>query len=288
MYAAAKEDKMKNTVSTFREQKKNGDKITMLTCYDYSTARLMDEVGVNSLLIGDSLGMVMLGYPDTLPVTMEEVLHHTKAVARGAENALVFAGMPFLSYQVSVTQAVENAWRFIKEGIAQCVKLEGGAAVCDQIKAIVKASIPVVAHLGLTPQSINAFGGFKIQGKSIEAAKVLINDALLVQEAGAFAVVLEAIPAKIAEIITEKLDIPTIGIGAGVCCDGQVLVYQDMLNLYGKMKPKFVKVFGDAGAVMRDAFAAYIDETKQGSFPTNENSFETNLDESDLTQLWNI
>jgi len=279
---------MKNTVSTFRQQKESGDRITMLTCYDYSTAKLMDEAGVNSLLVGDSLGMVMLGYPDTLPVTMEEMLHHTKAVARGAENALVVGDMPFLSYQVSTTQAVENAGRFIKEGHAQAIKLEGGASVCEQIKAIVTASIPVMAHIGLTPQSINAFGGFKVQGKSLEAAKTLINDALLVQEAGAFAVVLEAIPAKLAEIITEKLDIPTIGIGAGNCCDGQVLVYQDMLNLYGNLKPKFVKVFGDAGTVMTDAFKAYFDEIRSGAFPAEEHSFATNLDESELEELWKL
>ena len=279
---------MKNTVSTFRRQKESGDRITMLTCYDYSTAKLMDEAGVNSLLIGDSLGMVMLGYPDTLPVTMEEILHHTKAVSRGAENALVVADMPFLSYQVSVTQAVENAGRMIKEGNAHAIKLEGGAAVCEQIKAIVKASIPVMAHLGLTPQSINAFGGFKVQGKSLDAAKILIKDALLVQEAGAFAVVLEAIPAKLAEIITEKLDIPTIGIGAGAGCDGQVLVYQDMLNLYGNLKPKFVKVFGDAGSVMSDAFKAYIDEVGSGAFPAEEHSFETQLSDPELEELWEL
>jgi 3-methyl-2-oxobutanoate hydroxymethyltransferase len=274
---------MKNTVDTFRRQKEQGDKITMLTCYDYSTAKLMDGAGVNSLLVGDSLGMVMLGYQDTLSVTMEDIIHHTKAVARGAENALVVGDMPFMSYQVSAEQAVENAGRLIKEGGAQAVKLEGGAAVEAQIRAIVRASIPVVAHIGLTPQSINAFGGFKVQGKSNEAARALLEDARIVQDAGAFAVVLEAIPASVAKLITETLHIPTIGIGAGRDCDGQVLVYQDMLNLFGNLKPKFVKVFGDAGSVMSSAFSAYIEETKSGAFPAEEHSFTADIDLEALT-----
>ncbi|MDR1028664.1 MAG: 3-methyl-2-oxobutanoate hydroxymethyltransferase [Clostridiales Family XIII bacterium] len=264
---------MKNTVDTFRRQKERGDKITMLTCYDYSTAKLMDEAGINSLLVGDSLGMVMLGYPDTLSVTMEDIIHHTKAVSRGAQNALVVGDMPFMSYQVSVDRAVENAGRLIKEGGAQAVKLEGGVTVAEQIRAISRASVPVVAHIGLTPQSINAFGGFKVQGKSIEAARALVEDARAVEEAGAFAVVLEAVPASVAEAITKALLIPTIGIGAGRHCDGQVLVYQDMLDLFGNLKPKFVKVFGDAGGVMRAAFASYIEETKSGAFPSEEHSF---------------
>ncbi|MDR2487134.1 MAG: 3-methyl-2-oxobutanoate hydroxymethyltransferase [Clostridiales Family XIII bacterium] len=276
---------MKNTVGTFRQQKEKGDKITMLTCYDYSTAKVMDAAGVNSLLVGDSLGMVMLGYPDTLSVTMEDILHHTKAVVRGAEDALVVADMPFLSYQVSIEKAVENAGRFIKEAGAHAVKLEGGASVAEQIRAIVKASIPVVGHIGLTPQSINAFGGFKVQGKTLEAARAVLEDALAVQEAGAFAVVLEAIPAALAAVISKRLDIPTIGIGAGAGCDGQVLVYQDMLNLYGGLKPKFVKVFGDAGAVLSEAFAAYIRETKAGSFPAEEHCFASELDEAALRGL---
>ncbi|MDR1042932.1 MAG: 3-methyl-2-oxobutanoate hydroxymethyltransferase [Clostridiales Family XIII bacterium] len=264
---------MKNTVDTFRRQKERGDKITMLTCYDYSMAKLMDEAGINSLLVGDSLGMVMLGYPDTLSVTMEDIIHHAKAVSRGAANALVIGDMPFMSYQVSAAQAVENAGRIIKEGGAQAVKLEGGAAVEEQIRSIVRASIPVVAHIGLTPQSIHAFGGFKVQGKSEDAARELIRDARIVEEAGAFAVVLEAIPASVAKLITESLHIPTIGIGAGGYCDGQVLVYQDMLNLFSDMKPKFVKTFADAGSVIKGAFADYIDETKSGAFPSEEHSF---------------
>lgn len=276
---------MKNTVSTLLKQKQSGDKITMLTAYDYTTAKIIDECGVNAILVGDSLGMVMLGYETTLPVTMEDMIHHTSAVTRGVENAFVVADMPFMSYQVSVQEAVINAGRLIKEGGANAVKLEGGAEVCSQISAIVNASIPVVAHLGLTPQSVNAFGGFKVQGKSLEKAKKLVEDALKIQEAGACAVVLEGIPAKIAEIITEELTIPTIGIGAGNACDGQVLVYQDMLGLTTGHTPKFVKRFAEAGAVMRKGISEYISETKSGSFPTEEHSYT--IDETILSELKN-
>ena len=265
---------MKNTVSTISEQKKSGDKITMLTAYDYSTAKLADESGVNTILVGDSLGMVMLGYEDTLSVTMEDMLHHTKAVTRGAENALVVADMPFMSYQTSVYDAVVNAGRLIKEGRAQAVKLEGGAAVAEQIRAICDAQIPVVAHLGLTPQSVNAFGGFKVQGKTAERAKQLIEDAKIVEKAGAFAVVLECIPAPLAEKITESINIPTIGIGAGAGCDGQVLVYQDMLGMFGGFTPKFAKRYENVGEIMVNAFKKYIDEVKTGVFPTEEHSFK--------------
>ena len=265
---------MKNTVSTLLKQKQSGDKITMLTAYDYTTAKIMDECGVNSILIGDSLGMVMLGYENTLPVTMEDMIHHTAAVSRGAVNTFVVADMPFMSYQVSVEQAVINAGRLIKEGGANAVKLEGGADVCDVIKAIVKASIPIVAHLGLTPQSVNAFGGFKVQGKSLEAARTLIADALKIQEAGACMVVLEGIPAKLADIITKKLTIPTIGIGAGNGCDGQVLVYQDMLGLTIGHTAKFVKRFAEAGELMRKGIGDYIDETKSGVFPAEEHTYK--------------
>lgn len=264
---------MKNTVLTLLQQKQDGDKITMLTAYDYTTAAIMDECGVNCILVGDSLGMVMLGYENTLPVTMADMIHHTAAVSRGAKNAFIVADMPFMSYQVSVEQAVENAGRLIKEGDANAVKLEGGAEVYEQIKAIVNASIPVVAHLGLTPQSVNAFGGFKVQGKSTDKAVKLIKDALLIQEAGACAVVLEGIPAKLAEIITKKLTIPTIGIGAGNACDGQVLVYQDMLGLTGGKTPKFVKQFADVGSVMRQGINQYINETKSGEFPSEEYTY---------------
>lgn len=264
---------MRNTVSTILEQKNKKDKITMLTAYDYSTAKLIDEAGVNFILVGDSLGMVMLGYEDTLSVTMEDMIHHTAAVARGSKHALIVADMPFMSYQTSVYDAVCNAGRLMKEGRAHAVKLEGGEKMCPQIKAIVEASIPVVAHIGLTPQSVNAFGGYKVQGKDEETARQLIKDAKAVEEAGAFAVVLECVPDKLARLITQSINIPTIGIGAGASCDGQVLVYQDMLSLYSGFRPKFVKCFANVGEMMTDAFKQYIEETKAGVFPGEEHIF---------------
>ena len=265
---------MKNTVATLQQQKLDGDKITMLTAYDYSTAKLVDECGVNTILVGDSLGMVMLGYEDTISVTMEDMIHHTAAVTRGAKNALVVGDMPFMSYQTSVYDAVVHAGRLMKEGRCQAVKLEGGASVCPQIKAITEASIPVVAHIGLTPQSVNAFGGFKVQGKSEADARRLIEEAKAVEAAGAFAIVLECIPAKLAKLITESVSIPTIGIGAGADCDGQVLVYQDMLALFSDFKPKFVKHFANAGEVMKQGFTEYIKEVKEGTFPAAEHTFK--------------
>ena len=265
---------MKNTVATLQQQKLDGDKITMLTAYDYSTAKLVDECGVNTILVGDSLGMVMLGYEDTISVTMEDMIHHTAAVTRGAKNALVVGDMPFMSYQTSVYDAVVNAGRLMKEGRCQAVKLEGGASVCPQIKAITEASIPVVAHIGLTPQSVNAFGGFKVQGKSEADARRLIEEAKAVEAAGAFAIVLECIPAKLAKLITESVSIPTIGIGAGADCDGQVLVYQDMLALFSDFKPKFVKHFANAREVMKQGFTDYIKEVKEGTFPAAEHTFK--------------
>lgn len=264
---------MKNTVTTLQKQKNEQDKITMLTCYDYSMAKLMDASGINVLLIGDSLGQVMLGYEDTLPVTMEDMIHHTAAVSRGAKEAFVLADMPFMSYQTSIYDAVANAGRLMKEGRANGVKLEGGSAVCPQIKAIVEASIPVCAHIGLTPQSVNAFGGFKVQGKNEEAARQLIEDAKKVEEAGAFMVVLECVPAKLAAIISKKVSIPTIGIGAGNGCDGQVLVYQDMLAMFSDFKPKFVRQFANVGEIMKQAFADYTHAVKDGSFPAEEHTF---------------
>lgn len=275
---------MKNTILTLQKQKEEKDKIVMVTAYDYTTAKIMDESGVNTILVGDSLGMVMLGYEDTLSVTMEDMIHHTAAVARGAKEAFVVADMPFMSYQTSVYDAVSNAGRLMKEGRANAVKLEGGVEFAPHIKAIVQASIPVVAHIGLTPQSVNAFGGFKVQGKDLDAAKKLIEDAKAVEEAGACMVVLECVPAKLAEKITEMLTIPTIGIGAGAGCDGQVLVYQDMLSLYGDFTPKFVKVFADAGKVMREGIKAYIKETKEGSFPGEEHCFK--IDDSVIEKLY--
>ncbi len=274
---------MKNTVSTLLKQKQSGDKITMLTAYDYTTAKIMDECGVNCILIGDSLGMVMLGYENTLPVTMEDMIHHTAAVARAAKDAFIVADMPFMSYQASVEQAVTNAGRLIKEGGANAVKLEGGADVTDVITAIVKASIPVVAHLGLTPQSVNAFGGFKVQGKNLEAARSIIDDALKIQEAGACMLTLECIPSKLAEIITNKLNIPTIGIGAGNGCDGQVLVYQDMFGFTVGKTAKFVKRFAEGGELLRNGITDYINETKSGAFPAEEHTYT--IDDEVISQL---
>lgn len=264
---------MKNTVVTLQNAKDNGEKITMLTAYDYSMAKLIDETGINMILVGDSLGMVMLGYEDTLSVTMEDMIHHTRAVARGAKDAFVVADMPFMSYQTSVYDAVYNAGRLMKEGRAQAVKLEGGREVAEQIQAITKASIPVVGHLGLTPQSLNAFGGFKVQGKSEEAARKLLEDAKIIEEAGAVAIVLECVPAKLAELISKQVKVPIIGIGAGAGCDGQVLVYQDMLAMFGDFKPKFVRQFAPIGDLMKEAFAKYIEEVKTGAFPAQEHTF---------------
>lgn len=275
---------MKNTVLTFGQAKKEHKKQTMLTAYDYSTAKLIDEAGVNSILVGDSLGMVCLGYEDTLSVTMEDMIHHTKAVTRGAKNALVVADMPFMSYQTSVYDAVTNAGRLIKEGHAHAVKLEGGATVCEQIRAIVNASIPVCAHIGMTPQSVNAFGGFKVQGKGEAAAQKILDDARRVQEAGAYAVVLECVPAPLAKKITETLEIPTIGIGAGPDCDAQVLVYQDMIAMFSDFTPKFAKTFANAGAVMMEGFKAYIKEVEEGTFPAKEHTFK--MDDTIIDKLY--
>lgn len=264
---------MKNTVLTFAKAKKENTKISMLTAYDYSTAKLINDAGINSILVGDSLGNVVLGYEDTVSVTMEDMIHHTAAVSRGAKDALVVADMPFMSYQTSVYDAVVNAGRLMKEGRANAVKLEGGKEVCPQIKAIVDAGIPVCAHIGLTPQSVNAFGGHRVQGKTQETAQKLIDDALAVQQAGAFAVVIEAVPEKLATLVTEKLDIVTIGIGAGNGCDGQVLVYQDMLGMFSDFTPKFVKRYGEIGASMKEAFKAYISEIDAGLFPAAEHGY---------------
>lgn len=275
---------MKNTVQTWKEAKKNREKLTMLTAYDYSTAKLEDEAGINGILVGDSLGNVILGYEDTLSVTMEDMIHHGAAVARGVKNALVVVDMPFMSYQTSVYDAVVNAGRLMKEGRANAVKLEGGREVCPQIKAIVDAGIPVNAHLGLTPQHINAFGGNKVQGKSEEAARAILEDALAVQEAGAFAVTLECIPAGLAALITSKLEIPTIGIGAGAGCDGQILVYQDMLGMFSDYVPKFVKHFAQVGEVMKGAFGEYIREVSEGVYPAKEHTFQ--IDDDVLEKLY--
>lgn len=265
---------MKKTVTTFAKAKQTGEKLTMLTAYDYSTAKLIDEAGVDAILVGDSLGNVILGYESTVAVTMEDMIHHGAAVARGAKEALVVVDMPFMSYQTSAYDALVNAGRLMKEANAGAVKLEGGESVCDAIRAITQAGIPVMAHLGLTPQSVNALGGFKVQCKDALSAQKLVKDALAVQAAGAFAVVLECVPAKLAEYVTKILDIPTIGIGAGAGCDGQVLVYQDMLGMFSDYTPKFVKKYADAGSYMRQAFIDYINETKSGAFPGEEHGFK--------------
>ncbi|HCL4437228.1 3-methyl-2-oxobutanoate hydroxymethyltransferase [Clostridium botulinum] len=269
---------MRNTVSTFQELKNKGEKITMLTAYDYSMAKLIDSSGINGILVGDSLGMVCLGYENTLSVTMEDMLHHTKAVVRGTSNALVVGDMPFMSYQTSIYDAVYNAGRFIKEAGAHAVKLEGGATVAEEIKAIVKAQIPVMGHIGLTPQSVNIFGGFKVQGKNEKVAKKLIEDAKILEEAGAFSIVLECIPEKLSKIISESISIPTIGIGAGKYCDGQILVYQDMLSMFSDFKPKFVKSFGNIGESIKDGVSQYIKEVKEAKFPEEKHAFKINDD----------
>ena len=275
---------MKKTVSTLQQAKENGQKITMLTAYDYSTAKLMDEAGIDMILVGDSLGNVILGYEDTISVTMEDMIHHGAAVSRGVKETMVVVDMPFMSYQISVEEAVTNAGRLMKEGRANAVKLEGGKSVCPQIKAITQAGIPVVAHLGLTPQSINALGGYIVQGKSEDAAKKLLEDALAVQEAGAFALVLECVPTKLASLITKKLTIPTIGIGAGNECDGQVLVYQDMLGMFSDYVPKFVKQFAQVGEIMKKAFSDYKEEVASGAFPAEKNSYK--IDDEVIDKLY--
>ena len=263
---------MKNTVVTFRESK-GQEKLVMLTAYDYSTARVMDMAGVDALLVGDSLGMVMLGYPDTLSVTVDDMVRHCAAVARGAQKALVVCDMPYMSYHVSVEDTVRNAARLMIEGRAQAVKLEGGAEFAAEVRALTRAAIPVMGHLGLTPQSVNAFGGFKVQGKTMAAAQKLLDDARALQDAGAFALVLECVPAPLAERVTQALAIPVIGIGAGAGCDGQVLVWQDMTGMTLSHLPRFVKRFGEVGASLRSAVEAYAREVRAGAFPTDDHGY---------------
>ena len=247
--------------------RKGQQPVSMLTAYDYNTARTIDEAGIDMILVGDSLGNVMLGYENTLAVTVDDMIHHGKAVCRGAKQAFVVIDMPFMSYQASVEEAVRNAGRIMKETNCQAVKLEGGVEYADRIKAIVQAGIPVVAHIGLTPQSFNALGGYKVQGKSLEQAQKLIQDAEAVAEAGAFAITLECVPAPLAKLITEQTDALTIGIGAGNGCDGQVLVYQDMLGFTGGFVPKFVKKYADLHSVMLEAFKQYKEECASRAFP---------------------
>ena len=253
--------------------RKGQQPVSMLTAYDYHTACTMDEAGIDMILVGDSLGNVMLGYENTLAVTVDDMIHHGKAVCRGAKQAFVVIDMPFMSYQASVEEAVRNAGRIMKETNCQAVKLEGGVEYADRIKAITQAGIPVVAHIGLTPQSFNALGGYKVQGKSLEKAQKLIEDAEAVAKAGAFAITLECVPAPLAKLITEQTDALTIGIGAGNGCDGQVLVYQDMLGYADSMVPKFVKKYADLHSVMLEAFKQYKQECAERSFPGASQSY---------------
>jgi len=263
----------KVTIATIKDKKAKNESITMLTSYDYSMAAMVDEAGIDMILVGDSLGMVQLGYENTLAVSMDDMVHHTAAVVRGTKNALVVADMPFLSYHISREEAVRNAGRLIQEGGAQAVKLEGGLERVDFTKAILDAQIPVMAHIGLTPQSVNAFGGFKVQGKDLESAQNLIAAAKAYEEAGAFSVVLECVPTLLAKKITESVSIPTIGIGAGAYCDGQVLVVNDMLGMFKGHIPKFVKKFANLEPLIKEALQAYKQEVEAGTFPGEEHGF---------------
>ncbi len=265
-------DRKKVTVRTLQAKKRRGEPITMLTAYDYPTAVAVDRAGIDVILVGDSLGMVVLGYENTLPVTMEDMLHHCKAVARGARYAFLVGDMPFMSYQVSVEEAVRNAGRFLQEAGMDAVKLEGGRERVETVRAIVAAGIPVMGHIGLTPQRVHQLGGFRAQGKTAAAAKQLVEDALALQEAGVFALVLESVPERLAALITERLRIPTIGIGAGPHCDGQVLVLHDLLGLFDRFTPRFVKQYAQLHAVIHEALTAYRDEVMQRRFPGPEHS----------------
>jgi 3-methyl-2-oxobutanoate hydroxymethyltransferase len=273
----------KMTTLAYRQKKERGEPITMLTAYDYPTAQAIDKAGIDSILVGDSLGMVVLGYENTLPVTMEEMLHHSRAVARGAKYALLIGDMPFMSYQVSVEEATRNAGRFLQQGGMDAVKLEGGRERADAVRAMVGAGIPVMGHLGLTPQSVHQLGGFRAQGKTASAAKRLIEDALLLEEAGCFSLVLESVPARLAELISEKISIPTIGIGAGIGCDGQVLVTHDLLGLFDRFTPKFVKKYANFHAEMNKAFTNYVEDVETRRFPAQEHSVE--MDDTEWEQL---
>jgi len=266
-------DKKKIPIPDFKELKRQGKKIRMVTAYDYPTAVIIEKTGIEMILVGDSLGMVVLGYDGTVPVTVEDIIHHAKPVVKGAPNTHIVADMPFMSYQVSIEDAIRNAGRLIKESGADSVKLEGGLDYSSTVKAIVKAGIPVMGHIGLTPQTAGSLGGFKVQGKDAKAAQNLIDSAIALEDAGAFAIVLECIPAPLAKIISQKLTIPTIGIGAGVYCDGQVLVTQDMLGLFDRFVPKFVKQYAQIGQLELEAFNKYAEEVALGVFPDDAHSF---------------
>jgi 3-methyl-2-oxobutanoate hydroxymethyltransferase len=275
----------KFTVKSFQEAKENHEKITMLTAYDYSTAGIVDKAGIDSILVGDSLGMVVQGLSDTLPVTVDEMIYHCKSVKRALNRAFLICDMPFMSYQVSVEEAVRNAGRLVKEGGAEAVKVEGGKDSASTVAAIVKAQIPVMGHIGLTPQSIHVFGGFKVQGKLLEEAEKILGDAKAIEKAGAFAITLEGIPEELAKLITENLTIPTIGIGAGKYCDGQVLVVNDLLGMYSDFVPKFVKQFAHLSDEMDKAIKDYIQEVQTEIFPAKEHTYS--IDQNIIDELKN-
>ncbi|MSQ40172.1 MAG: 3-methyl-2-oxobutanoate hydroxymethyltransferase [Dehalococcoidia bacterium] len=275
---------MRLTIQDIKQMKQRGDHIAMLTAYDYTTAKLVEGAGVPIILVGDSLGNTMLGYESTIPVTMEEMLHHTRAVVRGTQRALVVGDMPFMSFQVDDKEAVRNAGRFLQEGGAQAVKLEGGGPVLAAVRRMVEVGIPVMGHLGLTPQSINQLGGYKVQGKTPEAATRMVEDALALEKAGVFSLVLECVPTPLAKLITERLSVPTIGIGAGPFCDGQVQVVHDMLGLFTDFTPKHAKRYAELGEAIKQAVAAYVREVSEGSFPTDKQSYS--MDESLLEALY--
>ncbi|KAF5041091.1 3-methyl-2-oxobutanoate hydroxymethyltransferase [anaerobic digester metagenome] len=272
------------TLNDFLRMKKDGEKIVMLTAYDYPSARLAEEAGVDVILVGDSLGMVVLGYDSTVPVTMADMIHHTRAVRRGAGKTFVVTDMPFLSYQISPAQALENAGRLVQEGGCEAVKVEGGEEIAAQVRALTRAGIPVCAHVGLTPQSATALSGYKVQGRTAEAANKLLRDALALEEAGAFMIVLECIPVQVAQLVTGRLSIPTIGIGAGAACDGQVLVWHDTLGMFDRFTPKFVKKFETLGVKAREAVEAYASEVREGTFPGPEHTFTMN--EAELKRIY--
>jgi len=274
MSTNALKDRKKITILTFQQKKRDRIPITMMTAYDYPTALLVDQCEIDSILVGDSLGMVVLGYENTLPVTMEDMLHHCKAVARGAKKALLIGDMPFMSYQISAEEALRNAGRFLQEAGMDAIKLEGGRERAETIRKIVDAGIPVMGHIGLTPQSVHQLGGFRAQGKLASSARRLLEDALILEEAGCFSLVLESIPARLAALISSKLQIATIGIGAGKACDGQVLVLHDMLGLFDRFRPKFVKTYADLHTSVRQALLSYKMDVEKGSFPAPEHSIE--------------
>ena len=274
---------MRITINQVREMKEKGEKITMLTAYDYSTAKIVDEVGIPLILVGDSLGMVILGYETTIPVTMEDMLHHTRAVVRGTQQAMIVGDMPFMTYHVSVEDALRNAARFIQEAGAQAIKLEGGVTVAEKVKRVVECGIPVMGHIGLTPQSVHQLSGHKVQGRSPEAALRILEDAQALEEAGVFAMVLESVPAPLAALITEKMGVPTIGIASGAGCDGQVQIINDILGSFTDFVPRHAKQYAQLADTIRDAVSRYYDEVTAGAFPTKKHSFT--MDETVLAKL---